>query len=71
MKYSMIIEKDEKTGWYVGQCCEFPAAISQGQTLKELMENMKEAIDLAIECQKDEIKETYKGRKVLHRNLVL
>ncbi|MEE3485301.1 MAG: type II toxin-antitoxin system HicB family antitoxin [Bacteroidales bacterium] len=70
-KYSVIIEKDEKNGMYVGQCCEFPAAISQGKTVKELMENMKEAIELAIFCQKEETEGLYKGLKVLHRNVIM
>lgn len=55
MKYSVVIEKDDN-GWYVGQCCEVPSAMSQGKTLKELMANMKEAIELAILCQKEDNK---------------
>jgi predicted RNase H-like HicB family nuclease len=43
--------------------------MSQGKTLKELMANMKEAIELAILCQKEETREKYRGRKVLHRNV--
>ena len=68
MKYSVVIEKDDN-GWYVGQCCEVPSAMSQGKTLKELMANMKEAIELAILCQEEETREKYRGRKVLHRNV--
>ena len=70
MKYSVVIEKDDN-GWYVGQFCEVPSAMSQGKTLKELMANMKEAIELAILCQKEETKEKYRGRKVLHRNVLV
>lgn len=51
MEYSIIIEKNPKTGVYVGQCSQLPEAMSQGNTLAELMTNMKEAIELAIECQ--------------------
>ena len=50
MEYSIIIEKNPETGWYCGQCKQLPEALSQGQTLDELMTNMKEAIELAIEC---------------------
>ena len=51
MEYSIIIEKNPTTGVYVGQCSQLPEAMSQGNTLAELMANMKEAIELAIECQ--------------------
>ena len=51
MEYTIIIQKEPESRWYVGQCAELPEAISQGETLEELMDNMKEAIELAIECQ--------------------
>ena len=35
MKFTAIIEKDEN-GWFVGQIEEIPAAISQGETLEEV-----------------------------------
>lgn len=71
MEYSIIIEKNPKTGVYVGQCSQLPEAMSQGNTLAELMANMKEAIELAIECRRDELKELYKNRKVFHRRLTV
>ena len=43
--------------------------MSQGSTLDELMDNMKEAIELAIECRNEDLKELYKGRKVFHRKV--
>ena len=52
MEYSIIIEKNPKTGVYVGQCSQLPEAMSQGDTLAELMANMKEAIELAVECRR-------------------
>jgi predicted RNase H-like HicB family nuclease len=71
MEYSIIIEKNPKTGVYVGQCSQLPEAMSQGNTLAELMANMKEAIELAIECRREELKELYKNRKVFHRRLTV
>ena len=53
MRFTIQIEEDEETGWYVGQCLEIPSAMSQGKTIKDLMANIKEAIELAIECQKE------------------
>ena len=49
MEYTIIIEKDPESGWYVGKCIQVPAAMSQGETLDELMENMKDAISLVLD----------------------
>lgn len=69
MEYTVIIEKNDQTGMYVGQCKQIPEAISQGSTLDELLKNMKEAIELAIECREEDLRETYVGRKVFHRRV--
>lgn len=71
MEYTIIIEKDTKSKWYVGQCEQLPEALSQGKTLEDLMVNMKEAIELAIECRKEDIKKMYLNRKVFHRKLTV
>ncbi|MBO6058235.1 MAG: type II toxin-antitoxin system HicB family antitoxin [Bacteroidales bacterium] len=71
MEYSIIIEKNPETGWYCGQCRQLPEALSQGKTLDELMANMKEAIELAIECREEELREQYRNRKVFHRKLTI
>ena len=57
MEYSVIIHKDEKSGWYTGKCVQVPGAMSQGRTLDELIENMKDAISLMLECYKDEARQ--------------
>lgn len=71
MEYSIIIEKNPQTGWYCGQCSQLPEALSQGKTVDELMANMKEAIELAIECRKEELRTIYANRKVFHRRLTV
>jgi predicted RNase H-like HicB family nuclease len=47
-KFTVIINK-EKGGGYSGQCLELPGAISEGETLNELKENMTDAINLVLE----------------------
>ncbi len=69
MEYSVIIEKNPETGMYIGQCKQIPEALSQGHTLNELMANMKEAIELAIECRNEDLREMYLNRKVFHRKI--
>ncbi|MDR0368367.1 MAG: type II toxin-antitoxin system HicB family antitoxin, partial [Bacteroidales bacterium] len=49
MEYTIIVEKDKKSGWFVGQCEQIPGALSQGETIDDLMENMKDAIELFLE----------------------
>lgn len=47
-EYFMIIERDE-SGWYVGSVPELPGCHTQGHTIEELGERMKEAIRLYLE----------------------
>lgn len=68
MKITAIIEKSED-GWYVGQIEEFPEAVSQGKTVKELQENLIDALHLVMESQRELTKDSYKGRKTIRRKL--
>jgi predicted RNase H-like HicB family nuclease len=54
--YHVKIKKG-KDGYYVAQCKELPAAITQGKTKKEAVENIREAIELVLEDMKAEIRE--------------
>ena len=69
MEYTVIVTKDPESGWYCGQCKQLPEAISQGATLPELMENMKEAISLAIECQKEDLAALRKNSGAFFRKI--
>ncbi len=46
--YTIVITKDETEGGFIGRCDELHAN-SQGETYGEIMENMKEAVELAVE----------------------
>jgi len=48
MKYRVLIEQDED-GIFVAEAPVLPGCISQGQTRKEAVENIKEAIALYLE----------------------
>jgi predicted RNase H-like HicB family nuclease len=54
-EFTIYITKEEEGG-YSGQCVELPGAISQGETIEELKENMKDAISLILESIKEEAK---------------
>jgi predicted RNase H-like HicB family nuclease len=47
-KFTVVLDKDEDGGYSV-QCVELPAAISQGDTKKEALKNIKEAIELVLD----------------------
>ncbi|MCL2327363.1 MAG: type II toxin-antitoxin system HicB family antitoxin [Bacteroidetes bacterium] len=58
MEYTFRYTKNAD-GWYSGQCEEVPEAISQAPTLRELKENMVDAIELVFQCRKYKCKECF------------
>ena len=46
--FKVILEPDE-TGGYVVICPSIPGCYSQGETVQEAMDNIKEAIELCME----------------------
>jgi len=50
--FTAIIEKDLDTNLYVGYVPGFPGAHSQGITLDELQENLREVIEILLEDKK-------------------
>jgi predicted RNase H-like HicB family nuclease len=51
--YHTII-KPERNGWFVGWVEEIPGTITQGHTLEECRENLREALKLMLETHRDE-----------------
>ncbi len=49
-------------GWYVGKLKEIPGVFSQGKTLDELEDNIRDAYKLIRED--DDEAEKYKGKKI-------
>ena len=47
-EFYVIIERDED-GYYVGEVPQLKGCYSQGETIDELMANIKEVIDLCLE----------------------
>lgn len=46
--FHVLVEQDEDGG-YIGKVPELKGCLSQGDTLDELMKNIKEAIELCLE----------------------
>lgn len=53
LKLTAIYEKAEEGG-YIGYIAELPGANTQGETLEEVRENLKEAVSLLLECYREE-----------------
>jgi predicted RNase H-like HicB family nuclease len=52
--FTVIIEKD-KEGYFVGEVVELPGCHTQAKSLDELMERIKEAIELYLDVQGEAI----------------
>ena len=45
--------------------------MSQGRTLDELMENMKDAIGLVLDYYKEQVRSQYSNERVFYRKLAM
>ena len=53
MQFTVKLEESDEGGYTV-QCLELPAAISEGDTKAEALENIKEAIQLVLEVTQEQ-----------------
>lgn len=53
IKYNIIVQKEDE--WYVAKCVENSVA-SQGKTIEEALENLREALELYNEQEPEESK---------------
>ncbi|NEQ95770.1 MAG: type II toxin-antitoxin system HicB family antitoxin [Cyanothece sp. SIO2G6] len=51
-EFYVVIEKDED-GLYVGEVPQLSACYSQGETIDELMANMREVVEMCLEELED------------------
>ena len=61
-KFTAVYKKSGK--WYLGWVEEIPGANTQGKTLKEAKENLKEAVLLILETNKLLNKKEIKGKVI-------
>jgi predicted RNase H-like HicB family nuclease len=52
-RYHTII-RPERTGWFVGWVEEIPGTITQGRSLDECRNNLRDALQLMLETHRDE-----------------
>ena len=68
--YTAIFESGED-GWWVASCLEMPEAITQGETIEEARENLRDAIQLLLEVRREDAEKQLEGREVIREPLVL
>lgn len=56
--FTVAIEKDED-GFYVGSVPALRGCHTRGKTIDELLKNIKEAIELCLEVERDSSKEQF------------
>lgn len=58
--FTVLIEKDED-GYYIGSVPSLKGCHTQGSTIEELLKNIKEAIELCLEAERDIPTEEFVG----------
>jgi len=53
VEYTIVLEAAEEGG-YTARCLELPAALTEGDTREEALENIREAIGLVLEVTEEQ-----------------
>ena len=59
--FTAVIERDYETGLFVGYVPGFPGAHSQGETLDELNNNLREVIAMLLEDGEPDLEAEFLG----------
>ena len=70
MEYTAIIKK-MSNGWYFAQCEQLPGAMTQGKTIEETKGNLKDAILLLLEDEKDDFQKRHQSMKFMRRKIAV
>ena len=68
MKYTAIIEKTNDE-CYIAHCAQVPGANSQGRTFEEAQNNLREAISLILESEKELAMAQVKNKNVFYSEI--
>ncbi len=73
LKFTAVYEEvpTEEGGGFVAYVEELPGAITQGETLEETRENLRDAVALLLEANRALARETQAGRKVIHERIAV
>jgi predicted RNase H-like HicB family nuclease len=68
-RFTAVFEQDGE--WWIGSVEELPGANTQGRTLDEARENLKEAARLVIEANRELARREAAGRTVIREELIV
>ncbi len=68
-RFTAVFERDDD--WWIGYVEELPGANTQGRTLDEARENLKEAVRLVVEANRELARLETVGRVVLREQLIV
>ena len=52
MNFTVLIEKDEN-GWYIASVPDIPGCYTQGRTVEQVVERIREAVEVCLESDGD------------------
>lgn len=70
MEYTVILEKMDNGQWFC-QCEQVPEAVTQGATIEEAKENIKDAIEMVLAAKKELTRKQFIGRRILRRKIAI
>ena len=73
IKFTAVYEEvpKEEGGGYVAYVEELPGAITEGETLEEARENLRDAVELLLEANRALARENQAGHRVIHEPLAV
>lgn len=70
MEYTVILEKMDNGQWFC-QCEQVPEAVTQGATIEEAKENIKDVIEMVLAAKKELTRKQFIGHRILRRKIAI
>lgn len=71
LKFTAIYEEAEEGG-FIGYVAELPGANTQGETIEETRENLKDAVEMLLDCYREDAEARFASKKnVKKEDLIL
>ena len=68
-KFTAVFEQEGE--WWIGYVEELPGANTQGRTLEEARENLKEAVQLILAANRELVRRQIGGKNVIREELLV
>ena len=68
-KFTAVFEQDDD--WWIGYVEELPGANTQGRTLEEVRENLRDAVQVIIQANRELARRESSGHNVVREELMI